>query len=758
MVSMLLRPVLRRLRRAGLVVAAGVAAASLAGARTQDADHAAERARLLEGVEALERVGVPGEVAVTGPDAFAVALGAGERGLPIIAAFAGDARVVAFAHDGYLAFDADARPGAQRLARNGIDWCAPRPREAGRAIRAAVLGRERGGATALGELGYVVVDDLGEADVLVWRGGSDLSGEERAALEAHRARGGGLVCAVCPWGWAQTHPGAELRLDLEPNRVLAPLGLAFGGGTASPGSDGRFALRTGREDDASAWRALQALARGETPARVDAIEHALRAVPPPSDGAAEAIGAFGALLDETLGPALEPSAAPTPDRPLRAEDSAERLAVVRATLAWREAARALPDDATDMPVAPGADGFPGAVPSDAEDARARLTLLAQPAGWRTTGVYLPAGGVVHVRVLPRASGEETDVTGWRLRVGAHRDELWHKDAWRRWPQVTDEVALEPGLTRLASPFGGPVYLVAGPGAGPLSAAIEGGVRAPLFELSAPVGEAAWATRRDAPGPWAELVGRRLAMTVPSESVRAIDDPAALMRFWDAVVEAHFELGAEPLEDDARLERFVADVQISAGYMHAGYPIMTHLDVAEPGAIQLDLAKLRAEGSWGHFHELGHNRQKSAWTFQGTGEVTCNLFALHAADKLCGIEPWEHPWLAGQKDAAREYLAAPDFDGVWRKRPGVALVTYAELQREFGWAPFTAAFASYRDGPAPRDDADKIATWIRRISISSERDLRPFFRRWGWPIADEVASDEALDALEPFEGPSEADAW
>ena len=98
---------------------------------------------------------------------------------------------------------------------------------------------------------------------------------------------------------------------------------------------------------------------------------------------------------------------------------------------------------------------------------------------------------------------------------------------------------------------------------------------------------------------------------------------------------------------------MADVQLSGGYMHSGYPIMTHLDVATGRDGQLakvlDLERLKREGSWGHFHELGHNRQEGAWTFAGTGEVTCNLFTLYAMDTVVGIEPWEHPWLAGGRE-------------------------------------------------------------------------------------------------------------
>ncbi len=51
--------------------------------------------------------------------------------------------------------------------------------------------------------------------------------------------------------------------------------------------------------------------------------------------------------------------------------------------------------------------------------------------------------------------------------------------------------------------------------------------------------------------------------------------------------------------------------------------MTHLDAAPR---MVDLATLLSKGEWGLFHELGHNHQSAAWTFDGTGEVTVNLFS------------------------------------------------------------------------------------------------------------------------------------
>ncbi len=111
----------------------------------------------------------------------------------------------------------------------------------------------------------------------------------------------------------------------------------------------------------------------------------------------------------------------------------------------------------------------------------------------------------------------------------------------------------------------------------------------------------------APAPWAELAGKTLIWTVPSTLIRHLDDPESLLKLWDEVVTAQDE--AVALRKRERPERIVLDRQISAGYMHSGYPIMAPID--DSAKLALNEKRLRTEGSWGHFHELGHNHQDGA---------------------------------------------------------------------------------------------------------------------------------------------------
>ena len=76
-----------------------------------------------------------------------------------------------------------------------------------------------------------------------------------------------------------------------------------------------------------------------------------------------------------------------------------------------------------------------------------------------------------------------------------------------------------------------------------------------------------------PAPWTELVSNNFIMTVPSYEIRELNNPTALMEWWDEALAMEHELyGYEPWP---RVERAVFDVQISAGWMHSGYPFMAH---------------------------------------------------------------------------------------------------------------------------------------------------------------------------------------
>jgi len=723
----------RRAVLAAWLVAAGAASAG-----------EPEAARLLEGVARIAAPGVPGPLCVFGPAAFPVVGGGSEGGsreAVVAAARWGKGRAVAFGHDGY--FDPKTLDVADtgRLMLNAVRWGG-----GGERPRVAVL--RYGGLRDFLQRADLPVDLL---DGPAWRDGLAAcqvlcvnpvhfkDDADRAAVAAFVEGGGGVIAVGLGWGWQQLNAGKSLRTDHPASRLLAPAGIAWADGTLSHTAEEGYAAGDVPPALLHASRALDALLAldakksplGEKDAAqaLLAVTRAARTLPPD---------------DRLLLPRLRRvredhagAAVPTPEKPLKRSDVLGRLLV---TVDLEEADRLPPER---VQAHPSAAAFPGPVPADAPRVARVLEVDTAVPDWHGTGLYAPPGGVVTVTVPEGAGGK-----GLQVRIGAHADGLWHLDAWQRCPDVCRRAPIAGPATRVASPFGGLVYLEVPRGCalGKVRATIRGAVEAPYFLLGETQPEAWKKSIRGRPAPWAELATGKVVLTLPSKAVRALEDPEDLLRFWDRVMDCCAELAARPLERE-RPERYVADVQISAGYMHSGYPVMVLLDMPE---VMVDKARMMKNGHggvWGLWHEMGHNHQAGDWTFDGTGEVTVNLFTLYVFDEACGLPRTAFGHLLGEARAkkVRAYRATgPDF-ARWKADPFLALLMYMQMQEAFGWDPFKKVFAEYRGLAAaerPKTDDAKRDQWLVRFSRTVGRNLGPFFEAWGVPTSPQARAQVA----------------
>ncbi len=395
---------------------------------------------------------------------------------------------------------------------------------------------------------------------------------------------------------------------------------------------------------------------------------------------------------------------------------------------------------------PASEDFPGPVPADAPRITRSLTIDTSIPRWHSTGLYAAPGELVTVTV----SAEVAKAVGFGVRVGAHSDRIWRRSEWTRMPEISRYFPISASTTLVANAFGGLIYVDVPEAAdiGSVTIEIRGAVAAPLFVL----GETdlnAWRDEiRHAPAPWAEIAGRNMIVTTDAQEVRDLDDPAAVAEAWDRVLDLSAELAAWPLPARSSPERFVVDRQISVGYMHAGYPIMAHLDQQ---ANLVNAEHLRSECNWGFYHEVGHNHQVDDWTFDGTVEVNVNLFTLYIYEFLCGI-PVDDKRFHGSHQSWSELMALYDFDDpdfeLWKREEFLALIMYAQMQQEFGWDAYREVFATYRalpDAERPKSDDEKRDQWLVRFSRQVGRNLGPFFEAWGVPTS-QAARDSIADLL------------
>ena len=167
------------------------------------------------------------------------------------------------------------------------------------------------------------------------------------------------------------------------------------------------------------------------------------------------------------------------------------------------------------------------------------------------------------------------------------------------------------------------------GLGEIDVQISGAVSAPYFVRGVTSIQEWNEIEKNKMAPWGEIEGRNVIVTVPSSVLREVDNPQQLIEVWDTILDLEAEVASGPYVRE-RQERICCDQQISAGYMHSGYPVMTHMDVQKA---LVDYNHLTKEGDWGFYHEFGHNHQSPYWTFEGTTEVTVNYFSLYIMEKL-----------------------------------------------------------------------------------------------------------------------------
>lgn len=695
-------------------------------------------APLLEGVSSIAAPGVPGVVVPMHEPAEAVIVGAADhrQSAPVVVASTwGQGRIVALGHTGYLDPATLDQANTGRFLLNAIAWSGAARTAPGTPARGLKTYDPSGALThwlnahAQSTVSTARPDllNLAGVDVLLLRD-SDLDAREQESIARFVQSGGGLIIAQTGWGWQQIHAGADMRIHA-PSQLLAHAGVAWSDQTVEP---------TDIKGDVRSFRAAPA------PSPLHRFDRALSALfppaadsppPPPQAGATVMLGVrllpandtrFRPRLNQLLADRAA-DLAPTDARPLKSDEPALRVLLALQLDALRD----LPPQGVRTHAS--AADFPGPVPPSAPRITATRTIDLATPGWHSLGLYAPPGEVITLDVTAGSLAPAPI----HIQIGAHTDDLWHLAAWRRVPDIISRSRLTTHTTRTASPFGGLIYLDVGKAAqGTLTVRISGAVESPLYVAGQTTPEQ-WRRAREAPAPWGEIATSKVILTVPAQHLRTLDDPAPLCAFWDQVLDAAADFVSKP-HVRARPERFVADVQISAGYMHSGYPIMTHLDAA-PEMVSLDALR---RGTWGLYHELGHNHQDAQWTFEGTGEVTNNVIVLYILETLCqrqvatGHDAIDNP--AKRRERLARYLQdGAKFDD-WKGDPFLALDMYIQVRQAFGWEPLKQAIAAYASLPAkdrPRTDADKRDRWLMLLSRATKHNLGPFFERWGVPTTE-----------------------
>lgn len=371
----------------------------------------------------------------------------------------------------------------------------------------------------------------------------------------------------------------------------------------------------------------------------------------------------------------------------------------------------------------------------------------------STGLYAVPGEYVEIDIPAALKDKNISV-----QIGCHSDRLnyWmaSKEDWRRMPVIVKKEKLQKEKTMVASPFGGLIYITASPKAADWSAEItvKHAVAAPLFRAGITT-DAEWQSQlKNNKAPWGELASGDIIISIPDSVLQTVKNPSEVMKLWSLIIGGEMELAQIP-QPFYRPQRMVVDEHIGGGFMHSGYPIMVHHSpvrhmlsediIANP---ELLMKPSKGGANWGFFHEIGHNMQNLDWVFGGTTEVSCNFFSIYMFDRLMGGRDEAHSGISNentQKMMKKYFSEGADYEK-WKKDPFLGLVMFRQLQEGFGWESFKKFFREYQAmsakdpaGSYANTDEKKRDLWVEVFSSVAQRNIAPFFEKWGIPVSEDA---------------------
>lgn len=127
--------------------------------------------------------------------------------------------------------------------------------------------------------------------------------------------------------------------------------------------------------------------------------------------------------------------------------------------------------------------------------------------------------------------------------------------------------------------------------------------------------------------------------------------------------------------------------------------------------------------------------------------------MHAVQFVIGKEIVDQAWPRDRIPEFKKYFSkTPNYED-WKNNCGMALMTFAQLIKHFGWSAMHKFMKDYEndiknyDHRLPKSNQDKIDQWVVRYSKIVSRNIKPQFQMFGLPVSEKV--DKKLAGLEPW---------
>lgn len=391
----------------------------------------------------------------------------------------------------------------------------------------------------------------------------------------------------------------------------------------------------------------------------------------------------------------------------------------------------------------------GSIPSTAPRLTKTIDIDTSIGRWHPTGLYAAPGELVTIEVPTSLVGKTFSV-----KINANWDVINQQASWERFPDVHWEFEITNETMEVANPFGGVIFVDLGgkdgfadpPNLGTLQIEISNAIEHPYFVLGVHSDDE-WNERlKQKPAPYSVFVCKNLVIVQKSSDSISLRNPTELMTWWEEVVTLQDDLAGR-LNPRTSPELINVDVQLEWGIGHAGYPIQAY---DKYWGNLADYDRLLVDGSWGDFHEIGHNHQRKFWTFAGDIEVTVNIFSVLCMRVLAPKTSDGFKWTIDPLEVMKTAITAVSAGNKYADIPNVVLrlAFWIQLIDGFGIETMAAVFKGYEEdygsdpSKGPANDQDKMSEWLKRFSIECGHDLTEFMvETWGLE-----AKASAIDAV------------
>ena len=417
----------------------------------------------------------------------------------------------------------------------------------------------------------------------------------------------------------------------------------------------------------------------------------------------------------------------------KGKDAGRMQALLEKCREWKDAKLA------SLKACPAAKDFPGVPENGAQTVRRTVEIDSNIGGWHSTGLYAPPGAEISCSL----SGAPKDGS-ISVRIGCHTDSLHKLDEWKRVPEITMQVPAGRGRVKMVNPMGGLVYVNVGqrPRRGKVfKVQISGAVPSPLFVMGKTTPEQ-WAEQlENTKAPWGEIRMPRLIVTMPVEQLKQCPDVQKTAEFLQKNMALQDWIMGWDTKPD-RLHhpmRFVVDRQISAGAGHSGYPAMATKDWTN----SIATGSIIHSGSWGLWHELGHNHQSPPFTMEGQTEVSVNIFSM-VCEVMGTGKDFESCWGDGMGPYGMSAEMKKYFSGTqtYNEAPNkVQLFFWVELMYYLGFDAFRQVALQFHDKPYDNGELSDEKKWewvMNAFSKVTGKNMGPFFKIWRTPVSERAA--------------------